>query len=89
MHDQRPALNLLSVLGLQLSMPLAVAAIALSGKWILGLWTTESTSYWGLALGAVAFVYWVPLVEKKVRALNRERSAMRRSQKAATASPAN
>ncbi|MFC5929775.1 hypothetical protein [Cryobacterium melibiosiphilum] len=84
MHDQRSALNLLSVLGLQLSAPLAIAAMALAGKWILGLWTTESTSYWGLALGVVAFVFWVPVVEKKVRALNRERYSLRESRKAAS-----
>ena len=86
MHDQRAALNLLSVLGLQLLMPLAVAAFALAGKWIFGLWMTDSASNWGFALGVIAVVFWVPSVETKVRALNRERYALRQSRKAAAAS---
>lgn len=81
MSDQSPWLNRLHVIGFLFLSPLIVAAIALLGKWILGLWTTEPVSYWGLLLGVIAIRYWVPFMEKKVRALNRQRYLMRQSRK--------
>jgi hypothetical protein len=62
MNEQR--LNLLLVFGLQLLPPFVIAAIALFGKWLLGLWTTESVSYLGLLLGGVALWHWMPRMQK-------------------------
>lgn len=88
MHEQRPWKNLLHVIAMQLLPPLAFAAMALFGKWLLGLWITDSLSYLGFLLGVIPFWYWLPRMQKKVRALNRERYALRQAQKD-TALPAN
>ena len=66
MPDQRPWRNLLAVLGMQLFPPIAFAALALTGKWLLGIWVTESLSYLGFLLGVVPFWYWVPRVQGHV-----------------------
>ena len=82
MPDRRPWRILLQVLVMQLLPPIAFAALALAGKWFLGLWITESLSYLGFLLGVVPFWYWLPRVQQRVRVLNRERYALRQALRA-------